>query len=48
MAEESRATEKTKPISIDLGNQNKMVFGVKREENDIEGNKFERAPIGGG
>ena len=37
---ESRVAEKTKPISIDLGNQNKMVFGVKREDNDIEGNKF--------
>ena len=28
------------PISLDLGNKNKMTLGIRREENDLDGNKY--------
>lgn len=29
------------PISIDVGGANKMVFGIRRDESDLEGNKIQ-------
>lgn len=28
------------PIKIDIGGSNKMVFGIRRDSNDLEGNKI--------
>jgi hypothetical protein len=40
MPTEKVATKKTQPIVLDLGNENKITFGIRRDKDDDQGNKY--------
>ncbi len=40
MPTEKAVAKKNQPIVLDLGNENKITFGIRRDKDDDQGNKY--------